>query len=69
MAKKSAFSCQDPDCAKIGSLKRGGYCKEHWPESRRTHIVKNGYYGYGFCEGEFIPEEYGIVKDKYGYED
>jgi hypothetical protein len=69
MPKKSVNHCAHPGCYTFGSIKRGGYCRKHHPESRREYIIKDGYYGYGFHQGEFLPDKFGIVKDKFGYED
>jgi hypothetical protein len=65
--KYKPVRCKHPDCIGFGSLKLGGYCKNH--ADRKGHIIRNGYYGYGYHDGEFIPKEYGLVKDKYGYEE
>ena len=59
--------CPHPACIGFGRKDLGGYCTRHNPN--REYIVKDGYYGYGFHQGKFVPDEYGIMKDKYGYEE
>jgi hypothetical protein len=69
VAKKSVHQCQDLGCTNFASVKYSGYCKEHYAEQKREYLIKEGYYGYGFHQGEFFSDKFGIVKDKFGYEE
>lgn len=62
-----------PKCNRYGSSKLNGYCRACAPDTAdledREHIVKDTYFETnGFRQGKFVPDGYGIVKSKYGYQ-
>jgi hypothetical protein len=58
-----------PVCNRWGSRKLGGYCKNCHPNANDgdKHAFAD------FCnthdDGAFFPGEFGVLKDKFGYED
>ena len=57
-----------PVCNCIGSAALGDYCKRHHPNANDEKQMWEDFdRGIGI-ETEFIPSEYGIIKDKFGYE-
>lgn len=56
-----------PVCGRWGSRKLGNYCKDHHPNADDDDRSMFEDFPSSF-DGEFFPSEYGIIKDKFGYE-
>jgi len=57
-----------PVCNRFGQVALGGYCKNCHPNADDDDKSMFSDFPSSFDNGEFIPGDYGIVKDKFGYE-
>lgn len=62
-----------PHCNRLGSAKRGGYCKSCHKkltiENQKIPLVRSHYkpiFGQGFVNQDWNPTSFGIVKDSFG---
>jgi len=56
-----------PVCGCIGNVALGDYCKRHHPNADDDEKSVFEDFPSSF-DGEFFPGEFGIMKDKFGYE-
>ena len=58
-----------PVCNRWGSAALGGYCKNCHPNANEDE--KNAFADFvdDHADGAFFPENFGIVKDKFGFEE
>ena len=58
-----------PSCGGFGSSNLGGYCRNCAPKKDEGgRSVFDEFPGYGI-EGGFVPNNFGMVKDKFGIEE
>ncbi len=57
---------QCPVCRRFGSAELGGYCKDHAkePEKEEGKHIFDPYFSKYEVDRPFIPDSFGIIKDK-----
>jgi hypothetical protein len=60
-----------PVCNRWGSSKLGGYCKTCHSNRYKDDDEKNAFADFvdDHDDGAFFPKKFGILKDKFGYEE
>ena len=63
------YTC--PMCNRYGSIKTEGYCKACYPKRYDDDDEKHAFADFvgTHDQGAFLPGEFGIIKDKFGYEE